>query len=433
MAMMNQKIAKRIVNLRNPRNISEEHFKEHLREQNKLINKELHQVFETMHVLLVEPAYYTRYPPLGLLKLASYHRKKKDEIKLVRGCKPLRWKPDRVYVASLFTWAWKPVWDAVRYYKAKFRKAEVWLGGLYASLLPDHARLSGADHVHVGLFEEAENYMPAYDLVPEWDGSIIFASRGCNNHCPYCAVWRLEGGISHLNWDIKHFIYPKHTRVIFWDNNILQAPNWRAVSDELIKLSKERKIKVDFNQGLDARLITDEVAEKLSKMNPMCIRLAYDHMAVRKSVRQAIEIITSHGIRGRKVFVYTLYNWKDGPEDLYKRMGDILNWGAVVFPMRYEPLDSLERNSYISPKWDGKRLNQVEKFRRVVGFAGTFPPYNWLRKRFNKATCFDKAFQLPPRLTDNLTLKRAHKSYCYGRWGQPDWRCMVKKSLAKQW
>lgn len=96
-------------------------------------------------VLLVEPDYYTRFPPLGLLKLASYHKRRGDSVILVRGCRRVLvegGEPKRVYVTSLFTWAWRPVWAAVRYYKRLYPGAEVWLGGIYASLLPSHAEAS---------------------------------------------------------------------------------------------------------------------------------------------------------------------------------------------------------------------------------------------------------------------------------------------------
>jgi hypothetical protein len=77
-----------------------------------------------MHILLVEPAYYTRYPPLGLLKLASYHRLEGDTVELVRGCLTPSRKPDRVYVTSLFTWGWKEVWQAVWFHKNLYSASE---------------------------------------------------------------------------------------------------------------------------------------------------------------------------------------------------------------------------------------------------------------------------------------------------------------------
>ena len=89
-----------------------------------------------MHILLVEATYCTRYPPSGLLKLASYHRVKGDSVELIRGCSFPDRKPDKVYVISLFTWGWKEIWEAVRYYKGLFSIAEICLGGIYASLMP---------------------------------------------------------------------------------------------------------------------------------------------------------------------------------------------------------------------------------------------------------------------------------------------------------
>lgn len=55
---------------------------------------------------------------------------------------------------------------------------------------------------------------------------------------------------------IKHLIYPGHKKVTLWDNNILASPYWRNIFNEL----KELGVEVDFNQGLDARLLTQEVA-----------------------------------------------------------------------------------------------------------------------------------------------------------------------------
>lgn len=383
-----------------------------------------------MHILLVEPSYYTRYPPLGLLKLASYHRLKGDTVELVRGSLTPNRKPDRVYVTSLFTWGWKEVWQAVWFHKNLYPTAEVWLGGIYASLMPEHARLSGADYVHIGLFEEAEDLLPAYDLVPQWKSSIMFASRGCPNHCPFCAVPRLEGELSCLKFSIRHLVYPGYKRIVFWDNNILAAPNWKSIATEIMELGSE----VDFNQGLDAVYVTQEVAETLSKMKMPCVRLSYDYKGKGKYVKKAIELITSQGIRGREIFVFVLYNFKDSPEDFFERVKNVLSWGAVVFPMRFEPLDSIARNKHVSLRWDKHRLEMVEKVRRVLGFSGTLPPYSYLVRRFSEATSFDEAFREPERLLDNGEKRRAHKAYNRG-WinGERDWRVALPVFSNKQW
>ncbi|MCP8315919.1 MAG: hypothetical protein H3Z51_03535, partial [archaeon] len=291
-----------------------------------------------MRIMLVEPDYYTQFPPLGLLKISAYHKSQNDKIiGLVKGADYPSERPNRIYITSLFTWSWRPVWEAVRYYKGWFPDSEVWLGGLYASLLPDHAEQSGADYICKGILKEAEDLLPDYEILElsdrwrSWDGSIIFSTRGCPFECGYCAVPILEGKINSVKYSIKKFVYPKHTRIIFFDNNILAAPNWRSVFDELGELKR----RVDFNQGLDARFINDEVAEKLSRLKiDTVIRLAYDHKLVGQFVERAIETLNAYGIRKRRIMVYTLFNYTDDPQDFFERVREILNWGVVTYPMR---------------------------------------------------------------------------------------------------
>src|SRR3990172_10333584 len=194
-------------------------------------------------VLLVEPDYYTRYPPLGLLKLGALERQNGNAVELVRGGVETP-RPDRIFVTSLFSYSWRAVHAAVAYYKKQFPRVPISLGGIYASLLPEHAATSQADEIHVGLYPEAEDLIPAWDLVPEWDGSILFASRGCIRKCGFCSVPKLEGRPQALKYSIRPLIWPGHTRVILWDNDILANANWRAVFDELAEIGME----VDFNQ-----------------------------------------------------------------------------------------------------------------------------------------------------------------------------------------
>ena len=352
------------------------------------------------HILLVEPDFYTRYPPLGLLKISAYHKSLGDTTELVRGCKRPRKAPDLIYVTSLFTWSWKPVHEAVRFYKKMFPTVPVWLGGIYASLLPDHAKLSGADYVHVGLYEPAESFKPDYRLVPQWDTTILFASRGCVRKCGFCSVPKLEGQLSHLKPSVADLIRKGHKKVVFFDNNILAASNWKELFDELTEL----QVQVDFNQGMDARCVTDEVAERLSKMNIPMIRLAYDYVGIRKSVEKSIEILKAHGIRGRRMIFYVLHNYVDTPNDFFDKVHDLINWGVLAYPMKYESLCTLEKGKYVSPLWTRRELDMVARARRVLGFGGAFPPYEGLIWKFNKAKNFQQAFSLQAIKKDNTEL-----------------------------
>jgi hypothetical protein len=369
-------------------------------------------------VLLVEPNYYTRYPPLGLLKLATWHRQKGDEVRLVRGFSE-EWAPDQIYVTSLFSYAWRPVHAAVRSYRERFPRAHIALGGIYASLLPDHARLSGADEIHVGLHHEAESCIPAWDMVPEWDGSILFASRGCIRKCGFCSVPKLEGPPADFRLGIRRQVMGYHRRIILWDNNLLGNSNWKPIFRQLIELGKE----VDFNQGLDARLITEEVASQIAEIKTKSIRLAYDYPGIREGVRRGIANLIGAGISKKKIVVYTLYNYIDTPDQFLSKVRDLLSWGVASYPMRFEPLTSLTKNAYVAPRWQREQLDQVAKARRVLGYAGAFPAYRGLMEKLDSARSFREAFVLrdPGRkryhgTTGHLVAKKVR----FG--GRLDWR-----------
>ncbi len=349
----------------------------------------------TNHILLVEPAYYSKFPPIGLLKLSTYHKSKGDTTEYIdfekREKRIPTEAPKKIYVTSLFTWAQKPVWEAVAFYKNAFPKAEVWLGGIYASLLPDHAKLSGADRIYRGLFQEAEAVMPDYDLVPDWDGSIIFSSRGCCNNCDFCAVPRLEGKMNSLKKSIKPFVLERHSKIIFFDNNFLANKYKMDIFEELLNFDK----KVDFNQGIDARFITESIAKMIASLKlDSTIRLAYDSPDQQKYVKQAIERLYNAGISKRDIFVYTLFNYTSPAEEFFHRVREILNWGVVCYPMRYESLYTLEKNSYISPIWTLQQIELVQHARRVIGYGGAFPAYAGLVNKFNNASGFEEAFEL---------------------------------------
>lgn len=360
-----------------------------------------------MNVLLVEPDYYSKYPPLGLMKLASYHRSRGDKIKLIRGIdKNLNFNPDKILITSLFTYAWRPVHKAIESYHQQFPDARLEVGGIYASMMPGRLRSSFQfAEVHVGLHDAAEGYMPAYDILEDtdkwkkWDASILFTSRGCIRKCPFCIVPKIEGKIRSNIIDIPNYIYPGHKRIILWDNNFLASPTWK---DALIDL-KEIGLKVDFNQGLDARLINEENATLLSELKSPIYRLAYDFIEEKNNLMKAVDLLAENGIKRRRILIYSLYNfygdapsYNDTPESFLQKIKDILELGCVAYPMRFEPNDSLKKNQYVSRLWTAEQLEAVADARRVIGYGGAFPPYEGLIKKLKNAGGFDEAFSLYP-------------------------------------
>jgi len=364
-----------------------------------------------MKILLVEPSYYTKFPPLGLMKLASYYRSRGSEVKLVRGnLKDLDYDADKIEITSLFTYAWSPVHKAIEHYHKTIPDATITVGGIYASLMPDRIRSSYPFvNVKVGLHEKAEKYMPAYDILEDvekwknWNSSILFTSRGCIRNCPFCVVPKLEGKIQPSVTDIQNFIYPGHKKIILWDNNFLASPTWRINLESL----RETGLTVDFNQGLDARLINDEKANMLADLRIPIVRMAFDDINEKNAIEKAVNLLEEYGIRRRNILLYTLYNFfnknnshGDDPEIFFKIITDIAELGCVSYPMRYEPLDSLKKNQFISPYWTPEKLESVADARRVIGYGGAFPPYKGLVEKFSNAKNFDEAFELRPVTKD---------------------------------
>jgi hypothetical protein len=256
-----------------------------------------------------------------------------------------------------------------------------------------------------GLVKEAEDLMPDYGLVPEWHrdraASILFSHRGCIRKCSFCAVPRLEGKPFQVRSTtrVRHLVHPAHRRVILWDNNILGESHWRDVIAEL----RELDVAVDFNQGLDARLMNEEVATAIVPLRIPAIRMAYDFVGMRRSIRRAIENLRNAGASNHrigKICVYVLYNDQDTPHDLFERVRDLLAWGVAAYPMRFQPLSgehAFEKDSYVSPNWTIEELNMVAQARRVIGYGGAFPPYEGLIRKFLDARGFTEACELRPK------------------------------------
>jgi len=101
------------------------------------------------------------------------------------------------------------------------------------------------------------------------------------------------------------------------------------------------------------------------------------------------------GLDGRRIMTYNLYNWDEGPDEFLERVRNTLNWGAVSYPMRYQPLTgpyALEKDSYVSPHWSERELEMVQRARRVIGYGGAFPPYEGLVNKLNDQITFWDAF-----------------------------------------
>lgn len=156
-----------------------------------------------------------------------------------------------------------------------------------------------SNSLELDLVEAVEHTCPDYGLYGI-DYSMGFLTRGCNRNCLWCIVPQKEGKIR-PHADVEEFL--RHDHVAFLDNNVLQSDHGIEQIEKLGRLG----VKVDFNQGLDARLIDDGIARRLSKVKwwkPL--RLACDTRAQMPIVQKAVELLRWHNTTPTKYFCYVL-------------------------------------------------------------------------------------------------------------------------------
>ncbi|MDP2107117.1 MAG: hypothetical protein Q8J76_14065, partial [Desulfobulbaceae bacterium] len=140
----------------------------------------------------------------------------------------------------------------------------------------------------------------------------------------------------------------------------------RPLYEKRFKCTKRMRI-IDFNQGVDARLVTEKKMKKLAEVNIRPLRIAFDHYSMKDIYETAIRTAAKYGITD--LSNYLLYNFEDNPDDLYYRMKlnvdlcDELGVKIYSFPMKYHPIDDPEyfqNRDYIGKHWKRKFIRSVQ-------------------------------------------------------------------------
>ena len=338
-------------------------------------------------ILLVEPEFpipaksknHSNFLPIGLLKLASYYRKKGNKIKLIRGNHAAGFKPDRILITSLFTYWSKYIKYSVQFYKKKYPLARVEVGGIYATLMPKHCKeYTGCDKVFIAQHKGADKCMPAYDLV-DVDYQIIHGMRGCNRKCPFCGIWKLEKESHKTAKQIKKEICSN--RIIFYDNNMLVNPHIEEILEMLANTKYNNKvIHCECQSGFDGRILMQKpyLAKLLKKARFENIRVAWDFVYSPTScnlVKSWIKILENAGYNRRNIFVFMIYNWDYEFEIMESKRQFCYELGVQISDCRYRPLnqtydtynprkkEQTSEDYFIHEKWTDKKIRQ---FRRNV-------------------------------------------------------------------
>jgi len=312
----------------------------------------------TPQFLLVEPIAKTPFPPLGLMKISAMLRKRFKECHIfaqVGNEVPAGLiRPEKIYVTSLFTWDLDKVIKSIHFYRDKFPRAKMYVGGIGASLNPDYIRNMSGIEPHIGLLDEAEAYPPDYSQTfgRKLNASITFASRWCPRKCRFCSVKTHEPKFfARDNWEKD--ISKSFPKIIFGDNNWTASPNFESDCKKIEKY----EMAVDFNQGLDARLYGERVAKRLTSINIDPIRFAFDDIKSEDKVIRAIRLAKKYS--KKEIRVYVLYNFEDTPEDFYYRI-NLLNQEKVLsFPMEYRKPTS-SKTKFPGRHWNTELLRALK-------------------------------------------------------------------------
>lgn len=214
-------------------------------------------------------------------------------------------------------------------------------GGPAVDLMPDYL---------VDVTDESGGQMWPLPLTRH-NPDATFTTRGCIRRCPFCAVPRIEGEFRELaDWT---------PAPIVCDNNLLAAS--RAHFDKVIDKLKVFK-GVDFNQGLDCRLLTAHHLDRLTELPLVKIRFAWDNIKSENIVMDAINRTVLAGIPSSRLNLYVLIGYDDTPADALYRCETLKGLGATMNVQRYQPLTTLKRNEFVGEHWTAEELRRFCRF-----------------------------------------------------------------------
>jgi len=272
-----------------------------------------------------------RFPNYALMKIAKYHCQSGDMVEWVNHLE----RYDKVYKSKVFTFS------------------------------PDNTFVVQADEIFKGgtgykMYHDlfCDDTEPDYSLYPQYPHAYGFLTRGCIRWCPWCIVPRKEGMIRPYR-DIETVLQGRKTAILM-DNNVLASNHGLEQLEKIIAIG----CKVDFNQGLDSRLVTDEIAKILSRIRWMrFIRFACDTTPAVEPLIRAVDKLNKNGIKSYRIFVYLLV--KDVSE-ANERCKILKKLGVVPFAQTYRDDDNT-----IQP------TNEQKRFAWYVNQKAVFKATEW--------------------------------------------------------
>lgn len=300
-----------------------------------------------------------KLPNLALMRLSHYYKSKNYNIHFTRHITPESIKNyDKVYASAIFKFSNKRI----------KRLLEIYPNAIIGGTGTGNWTLKIENYI-------GDYFKYDYSIYPEFEHSIGFTQRGCRLKCPFCVVPKKEGkniSVSSI-YDIwRGDAYPKKIHLL--DNDFFGQPEeqWKERVNEL----KDGKFKVCFNQGINIRMINEEVAQVLTEIEyredsfrRRRLYTAWDNLGDEKRFFNGIDILNKYGIPNKQIMAYMLigYDKKETWKRIFYRFNKMVERGILPYPMVYDNENKklkrfqrwVIRGFYRYIKWEDYWYNKV--------------------------------------------------------------------------
>lgn len=298
------------------------------------------------------------FPNLALMKISAYHKSMGDHVEWYQPM--FSGHMDKVYMSKVFSFT--P--DYEYYIDADVIER----GGTGYAIEQVDGKEKFIPEKHKNLPAEIEHQFPDYSIYGITDTAYGFLSRGCPRGCDFCIVKDKEGLCATKVADLSEF-WNGQKNICLCDPNILACKDWENLLQQLI----DSKATVDFNQGLDIRMITERKAEMLSQIKVKRLHFAWDRIEDADIVKPRFEMFAKRTrMNIRNICVYVLVGDRERKvldADL-QRIYFLREFGYSPYVMIYEKYK-------LPPGHELKKLQRWVNNRIVFWKCATFEEYKF--------------------------------------------------------